>query len=655
MRKAITLLLALVMTASIASAWSDPGSNVPNLITYQGKLLTAEGLPLTNNAQSITFSIYNVNIGGEAIWTETQSVNVVNGLYTVVLGSVSALPSDLTANAGLYLEVIIDGTPLVPRTRMHSVPYALMAQTIDQNAATEGQYLQWHNAIPEDGILAGWYPATIETTLQGAYNGGYQIQVPFVFLEESYGPPVTITYEGMEAATPTVLDVTGNTSFTGDMTVTGTLDCTGDIGATNLIGGGSNITDLDPYNFIQRGATNGQVLAWSTANTRWQPLTIATDLQSAYINNNNIELGNLLTLSPANGNLEITGTANLIISSPLQVVSEDPLYLPAAGKVLTSDATGFAHWQAISSVVGWNYDAVNDYLYTNMGRVGIGTATPTAKLEVRSDDMAANAVDIETSGDSYALRVASTGDAMNALDVIGNLSVAGYSIIENPTVNDIPALSVLTNDASAVYMMNNSFNYAALDIVNASPYQAVAVSGTAAGVPLVDFTNNGDGVTLKLSNDNPEGSALEVYGAKSSFGAEVLHNVTGAETAISVYADAYALNMLTGNLKLSSTSISVTGNIELTSDNANDKFSSIILTGNPVGEFGVKLPPVTAEDAGRIIIINNLSAQTANVYDGAVAPSRAYDVTQTRTAIFMCVGENLWTTIGSGEIMPTMP
>lgn len=656
MRKAITLLLALVMTASLTYADFFPASNVPNLITYQGKLLTALGLPVTNNAQSITFRIMDADVAGNELWAETQTVNVVNGLYTVVLGSVVALPEDLATYAGLYLEVVIDGTPLAPRTRMHSVPYALMAKTIDQKGAFEGQYLQWSDGAIGDGILPGWYPAFFDNTLQTAYDGGRTITIPYMFGEGDggYALPVTINYEMFEAGAPTVLDVYGNTSFTGDMTVTGTLNCDGDIGATNLYGNGANISDLDPYYLMQRGATNGQVLAWNTANTRWQPLTIATDLQSAYVNNNNIETGNQLTLSPANGNLEITGTANFIVSSPFQVTSEDPLYLPAAGKVLTSDADGFAHWQAISSVVGWNYDAVNDYLYTNMGRVGIGVNDPSAKLEVRYDDNSYNAVDIETSGDAYALRVASTGSTMNALDVIGNLSVAGYSILENATTDDIPALSVLTNNASAIYMQNNSFNYPALDVSNASPYQALAVTGTAAGVALVDLSNNGDGTTLKISNDNPDGSALEVYGAKSSFGAEVLHNVTGTETAVSIYSDAYALNVLTGNIKLSSEYINVGADVDLNTGD-HSKFSSIILDGNPGSSFLVKLPPVTAEDAGRIVVITNMTGQGATVSHGADPISRAFDVPVGQTATFMCVGDDLWAIIGTGEIMPTLP
>jgi hypothetical protein len=55
----------------------------------------------------------------------------------------------------------------------------------------------------------------------------------------------------------------------------------------------------------------------------------------------------------------------------------------AAGRVLTSDASGNASWQALPpSATVWAVSGANIY-NTNTGNVGIGTTTPTAKLDVR--------------------------------------------------------------------------------------------------------------------------------------------------------------------------------------------------------------------------------------------------------------------------------
>jgi hypothetical protein len=62
------------------------------------------------------------------------------------------------------------------------------------------------------------------------------------------------------------------------------------------------------------------------------------------------------------------------------------LQIPAgagAGRVLTSDASGNASWQALPpSATVWAVSGSNIY-NTNTGNVGIGTTTPTAKLDVR--------------------------------------------------------------------------------------------------------------------------------------------------------------------------------------------------------------------------------------------------------------------------------
>ena len=39
-------------------------------------------------------------------------------------------------------------------------------------------------------------------------------------------------------------------------------------------GNGGSLTSLDPYALQQRSASDGQVLAWSTANSRWQPASV---------------------------------------------------------------------------------------------------------------------------------------------------------------------------------------------------------------------------------------------------------------------------------------------------------------------------------------------------------------------------------------------
>lgn len=79
-RKVFSSVLAIFMAGLVFG-------EIPLLMRYQGVLMDASENPV-NGIRSIQFSIYDVFTGGTALWTETQSVTVVNGLFNVVLGSV---------------------------------------------------------------------------------------------------------------------------------------------------------------------------------------------------------------------------------------------------------------------------------------------------------------------------------------------------------------------------------------------------------------------------------------------------------------------------------------------------------------------------------------------------------------------------------------
>ena len=96
-------------------------AQAPQLINYQGSL-QQDGAPLTGEV-NIIFSIFDAETDGTNIWTETQEgVNVTNGVFQVLLGCVTAFPTDLFNNDGeRFLEVNLDGTALTPRSRFTSV------------------------------------------------------------------------------------------------------------------------------------------------------------------------------------------------------------------------------------------------------------------------------------------------------------------------------------------------------------------------------------------------------------------------------------------------------------------------------------------------------------------------------------------------------
>ena len=63
-------------------------------VSYQGRLNDQGGSPVSGTL-SFTFSLYDVDTGGTALWTEAQALTVTNGIFSVQLGSVEPLPYEL--------------------------------------------------------------------------------------------------------------------------------------------------------------------------------------------------------------------------------------------------------------------------------------------------------------------------------------------------------------------------------------------------------------------------------------------------------------------------------------------------------------------------------------------------------------------------------
>ncbi len=102
--------------------------NVPQTIDYQGRLADSDGNYL-NNVVTVNFLIYDAEFDGTLLWNETQDVSTSNGIFHVLLGSVTSFPTDLFDNANRWLELIVSGETLSPSTVIASVPYSIKAET----------------------------------------------------------------------------------------------------------------------------------------------------------------------------------------------------------------------------------------------------------------------------------------------------------------------------------------------------------------------------------------------------------------------------------------------------------------------------------------------------------------------------------------------
>ncbi len=94
-------------------------------LSVQGTVQNFNGTAVDNGNYDLTFKLYTVATAGTAIWTETQTLRVTNGVYSVLLGAVNPLNVPFDVPYFLGTTMPDDPEELRPRTPMTSSPYAL--------------------------------------------------------------------------------------------------------------------------------------------------------------------------------------------------------------------------------------------------------------------------------------------------------------------------------------------------------------------------------------------------------------------------------------------------------------------------------------------------------------------------------------------------
>ena len=127
----------------------------PRLINFQGQLTGEFSETLPDDDYQMTFSIYNLDIGGVALWSETQTVALHAGHYDVVLGVSAVL--DLPFDEPYFLGIDVDGDgEMSPRLPLTSVPYSLRA--VEADAVADGAVTQTMlapGAVTTDAVADG--------------------------------------------------------------------------------------------------------------------------------------------------------------------------------------------------------------------------------------------------------------------------------------------------------------------------------------------------------------------------------------------------------------------------------------------------------------------------------------------------------------------
>lgn len=130
----VFLLLAIPSTAKTDP--QDPEAS-PTVVHYQGRFTDPGGIALEGPV-SLRFRLYTASSGGGSLWSEEHpSVNLNEGVGSVLLGSLNAFPGNAFSGTERYLEIELNDETLSPRLRIAAVPYALEAGALDGKTAAD--------------------------------------------------------------------------------------------------------------------------------------------------------------------------------------------------------------------------------------------------------------------------------------------------------------------------------------------------------------------------------------------------------------------------------------------------------------------------------------------------------------------------------------
>jgi hypothetical protein len=118
-----SLVLAIFAAVILFAVQLVSAEGVPTSINYQGRLTDDQGNPVVDGEYQIVFTIYNAETEGDILWASDRiAIEVSNGLFTHKLGP---LPDDLfSEGTSRYLGIRVEGEDIEPRTQLITVPYA---------------------------------------------------------------------------------------------------------------------------------------------------------------------------------------------------------------------------------------------------------------------------------------------------------------------------------------------------------------------------------------------------------------------------------------------------------------------------------------------------------------------------------------------------
>jgi hypothetical protein len=408
----LPMVLCLALLFAQDSPKATTPTTVPRLVRFTGIFHAANNLPV-GSTEGVTFAIYRDEQGGNPLWQETQNVRIdADGHYSAMLG--------ITQNDGVPVELFSSTEPRwlgaqfnrpgeteQPRVQLVSVPYALKASDAD----TLG-------GLPASAYLrtpSGERPRMAA----GESNGGTASSA-----SDSKAPsPKAIV------GTPSPNSLVKFINAAGDFSNSIVVDNGSNVGigtvspSSPLTVVGNGVSPLGTANFFRSdlGGRFSHIQLGSTGD--WY---VRSSLSSGRVilqdTGGNVGIG---TGSP-NGSLTVVGNG----AAPLGTANFYRSDLAGSQSHIQYGTSG--NWYVRSSLSSGRV-----ILQDTGGNVGIGTGTPTSKLDVAGDINFTGSIRFQGSQmlqvpGGLINRNLAVGPALNANTTGSNNTAIGFgALIEN--------------------------------------------------------------------------------------------------------------------------------------------------------------------------------------------------------------------------------
>jgi len=414
--------IAILFFVNVATA------QTPNSFRYQAVVRNASGLTLQTQNVNLRITLLQGTTTGTSVYSEEHTVTTNEfGMVNIEIGSGSTQIGTIAgidwANGPYFIKIELDATGgnsfvEMGTTQLLSVPYALYAasgtegpqgiQGVQGPAGQDGQQgVQGEQGVAgQNGISILWLGTFAASPANPVLNNAYYNSTDkksYVFDGSTWqilaqdgatGAQGIQGTQGLPGTNATIHSGTGisisndtiyNTNLGSAINLTGS-------GATSVSGTYPNITISSTDNNTVYSAGSGLSLSGTTFNSVW-----SNNVNNIYNNNGgNVGIGTSTPLS----SLHIQGSLR---------INDDT---EGSGKVLTSDLSGNASWQtpAIGSSLGTaNYipkflsasELDNSLLYQNGEKIGIGTTSPTGRLQIQADPTAHDTIPLFEIKDKY--------------------------------------------------------------------------------------------------------------------------------------------------------------------------------------------------------------------------------------------------------------